>query len=82
MPAFNVEAIDTTGAGDVFHAGYIYGLMQKWDLERVLRFATAAAAMKCREIGGRTGIPALGEVVEFLRAQYDQRSRRDPGSAN
>lgn len=69
MPAFKVEAVDTTGAGDVFHAGYIYGLLQRWDLERVLRLASAVAAMKCGGIGGRTGIPALEEVVEFLRVR-------------
>jgi len=68
MPAFTVEAVDTTGAGDVFHAGYIYGLLQGWDLERVLRFASAMAALTCKRVGGRTGAPGLGEVAEFLRA--------------
>jgi ribokinase len=67
MPAFSVEAIDTTGAGDVFHAGYIFGLLQEWGLEPVLRFASALAAIKCMRIGGRTGIPRLSEVMEFLR---------------
>jgi len=67
MPAFSVKAIDTTGAGDVFHAGYIFGLLQEWGLEPVLRFASALAAIKCMRIGGRTGIPRLSEVMEFLR---------------
>jgi sugar/nucleoside kinase (ribokinase family) len=71
MPAFTVEAVDTTGAGDVFHAGYIYGLLQEWDLERVLRFASAMAALTCKKVGGRTGAPGLGEVVEFLRANNE-----------
>ncbi len=66
MPAFKVEAVDTTGAGDVFHAGYIYGLLQGWDLEDVLRFASAVAALKCTSIGGRQGIPGLDEVMKFL----------------
>ena len=68
MPAFAVESVDTTGAGDVFHAGYVYGLLQGWDLERVLRFASALAALACTKVGGRTGIPGLDEVTEFLRA--------------
>ena len=69
MPAFTVEAVDTTGAGDVFHAGYIYGLLQEWDLERVVRSASALAAMKCLQMGGRKGIPCLADVMQFLRKQ-------------
>ena len=52
MPAFPVMAVDTTGAGDVFHAGYIYGLLQGWHIEEILRFASALAAMKCQKSGG------------------------------
>ncbi len=70
-PAFKVEAVDTTGAGDVFHAGYIYGLLQGWGLERVLPFASALAALTCTSVGGRAGAPGLGEVEEFLRAHND-----------
>ncbi len=66
IPAFRVEAVDTTGAGDVFHGGYIYGLLRGWNLERTIRFASAVAAMKCRRLGGRSGIPRLEEVNEFL----------------
>lgn len=67
IPAFQVDVVDTTGAGDVFHGGYVYGIMQKWDLEEVVRFASAFAAMKCRRLGGREGIPALEEVHSFLK---------------
>ena len=66
MPAFKVETVDTTGAGDVFHAGYIYCLLQGWDLERVVRFASALAAIKCMKMGGQQGIPGLNEVTQFL----------------
>jgi sulfofructose kinase len=65
-PAFTVDAVDTTGAGDVFHGGYIYGVLQGWDLNRTLIFASAFAALKCKNVGGRTGIPSLSEVREFL----------------
>ncbi len=58
------EVADTTGAGDVSH-GYLYGLLQKRPLEDTVRFASAVAAMKCRKLGGRTGIPGLEEVEEF-----------------
>lgn len=67
VPAFRVNAADTTGAGDVFHGGYIYGLLQGWSLRNVVIFASALAAMKCRMTGGRTGIPSLGEVLNFLK---------------
>lgn len=66
IPAFPVETIDTTGAGDVFHGGYLYGLLHKWSLEATVRFASAVAAMKCRKVGGRAGIPGSAEVRRFL----------------
>jgi sugar/nucleoside kinase (ribokinase family) len=65
--AFRVPVIDTTGAGDVFHGAFIYGLLQKWNLEDIIRFAHATAAMKCMHIGARRGIPTLSKVQEFLQ---------------
>jgi len=65
-PAFKVRAVDTTGAGDVFHGGYIYSLLHGWDIRNAVRFASALAAMKCMKIGGRSGIPNLREVMKFL----------------
>lgn len=66
QPAFPVAAVDTTGCGDVFHGGYIFGLLQGWPLRRTVRFAAACAALKARAPGGRTGIPSLAEVEGFL----------------
>ncbi len=66
QPAFKVEAVDTTGCGDVFHGAFIFGLLQRWDLNKIMRFASATAALKCRKVGGRTAIPDLREVEEFL----------------
>jgi sulfofructose kinase len=66
VPAFTVETVDTTGAGDVFHGGFIYGLLQKWELKDIIVFASAVAAMKCTKVGGRAGIPSLSEVKAFL----------------
>jgi len=65
--AFKVPVADTTGAGDVFHGAFIYGVLQNWHVEEVIRFAHAAAAMKCMHIGARRGIPTLAEVRAFLR---------------
>lgn len=66
VKGLDVKAIDTTGAGDVFHAGFIYGLLQNWEIVDILSFANAVAALKCRDLGGRKGIPTLEEVQKFL----------------
>lgn len=69
-PGFAVEAVDTTGAGDAFHAGFIFAILQQpGDLPRALRFANAVAAMSCTKLGGRAGLPRLEEVRAFLAAQ-------------
>jgi len=68
IPAFKVDAIDTTGAGDVFHGGYIYGLLQGWDSRKTIKFASAFAALKCREPGGRAGIVSFEEVIQFMES--------------
>jgi sulfofructose kinase len=63
---FQTKVVDTTGAGDVFHAGFIYGLLRNWEVVEILRFANAAAALKCRDLGGRKGIPLLEEVQKLM----------------
>ena len=63
-PAYPVEALDTTGCGDVFHAGFIYGLIQGWDAEKSLDFAAWSAAQVSRKMGGRSGIPTPREIAE------------------
>ncbi len=68
-PAFEVEVLDTTGAGDVFHGAYLVALLHGWDLCLCAQFAAAAAALKCTKLGGRRGIPGFAETVEFLRGR-------------
>jgi sulfofructose kinase len=65
-PAFKVKVKDTTGAGDVFHGAFIFGLLKNWDLEKTIEFSNACAALKCTQLGGRAGIPTLLEVEKFL----------------
>ena len=67
-PAFTVDCKDTTGAGDAFHGGFIYGLLAGLSVEETLRFANAVAALKCRAIGARTALPALQEVNDLLES--------------
>lgn len=65
--AYRVAVTDTTGAGDIFHAGFIYGLLQDWPLKRQLDFACAAAALNCTCSGARGGI-GTSEAIEALMA--------------
>ena len=65
-PAFRVEALDTTGAGDIFHAGFIYGLLQGWPLPRQLDFACAAAALNCTAFGARGGIQCTENIEKMI----------------
>jgi len=71
--AYRVNILDTTGAGDIFHAGFIYGLLQGWPLERQLDFACAAAALNCTCQGARGGIRTVGDVEALmsLMLRYD-----------
>jgi sulfofructose kinase len=64
---FKVKVTDTTGAGDVFHGAFIYGLLKRWSLKKIAKFANACAAMKCRKLGGRAGIPTIIEASNFIK---------------
>ncbi len=66
QPAFPVEVVDTTGAGDVFHGAYIYGILNGWSIEKILRTASAAAGLSCTRLGGRAGIPTRRDLEEFM----------------
>ena len=67
-PAFEVPegCRDTTGAGDAFHAGFIYGMLNDEDLETCMKLGNAVAALKCRSLGGRAGLPTVDELKDFL----------------
>ena len=78
VPGFQVKVVDTTGAGDVFHGAFLYGLLQGWGVGDILRFANAVSALKCTRLGGRAGIPTLAEVQAFLSAGPGE-SRRSSG---
>jgi sulfofructose kinase len=71
--AYRVPVVDTTGAGDVFHAGFIYGLHQGWGLERQLDFACAAAALNCTGSGARGGIHTVDAIENLMSTatRYD-----------
>jgi sulfofructose kinase len=72
-PAFEVRTIDTTGAGDIFHAGFSYSLIRGWDIPRALEFSCAAAGLACMAPGARGGIATLPEIEQLI-----QKGRRRP----
>lgn len=67
-PAYEVpgDCRDTTGAGDAFHGGFLYGLLRGDTIETCLKLANATAALKCRELGARTALPNATELDQFL----------------
>jgi sugar/nucleoside kinase (ribokinase family) len=67
LPALSVDVKDTTGAGDCFIAGFLFGRMRSWDLERCLRFANACGARAVTAVGGVTGMASAAEIERWAR---------------
>jgi sulfofructose kinase len=66
-PAFKITPVDTTGAGDIFHAGFAYALIRGWVLPKALEFSCAAAALACMAPGARGGIASLDQIEALIR---------------
>lgn len=66
LPAYRVNVVDTTGAGDVFHGAFLAGLVKGMDVRKACQYASAAAAIKCTRIGGRAGIPTEKVCLQFI----------------
>jgi sulfofructose kinase len=69
LPAFGIKAVDTLAAGDVFHGAFALALGEGSDVANAMRFAAAAAALKCSRFGGISGAPSRAEVEDFLIAR-------------
>ena len=79
LPAYKVTAVDTLGAGDVFHGAFLAGLLHGWNLKRTADFSNAVSAIKCTRPGGRAGIPDFGTVIRFMETgviDYTEIDRR------
>lgn len=63
---FDVDVVDTTGAGDVYHAGYLFGVLEGWDLQRGMQFGSAAAALACTRLGARGHLPSRSQVEALI----------------
>jgi sugar/nucleoside kinase (ribokinase family) len=69
LPVFQIRAVDTLGAGDALHGGFVLGLAEGLNTDEALRFGSAVAGIKCSRIGGSAGAPTRAEVEAFLAAQ-------------
>ncbi len=70
MPSYSVKAVDTTGAGDVFHGAFAYGIAKGLNLQKNLNFSSAAAALSTTKPGGRTSIPELEETLQLCGLSF------------
>lgn len=68
QPAYRVKNVDTTGAGDCYHTGYLYGLLKGLNLSERMKLGSAAAALKCTKPGARSGIPTGPELRRFMKS--------------
>ncbi|MDD2377640.1 MAG: PfkB family carbohydrate kinase [Bacilli bacterium] len=64
MPSIQVKAVDSTGAGDIFHGAFTYGIAKNFDYEKTLKLANIAGAISVTRIGGRYSVPTLEEMEE------------------
>lgn len=71
QPAFPVDTVDTTGAGDAFHGAFAWALADGRSPAECARIASAVAALKCRRLGARAGLPTRAELDEFLATRVD-----------
>jgi len=75
-PAFVVNCVDTTGAGDIFHGAFCYAVLQRMPLREALDFSNAMAALNCTALGARGGIRSRAEAIALM-ARAERRSNRD-----
>ncbi len=66
-PSFKVEAVDSNGAGDVFHGAFAFAYSKGYDYYKSSVFSSAVSAIKCTRLGARDGVPEFSEVIEFLK---------------
>lgn len=75
IPAFEVDVVDTTGAGDAYHGAFMAALLEDWDVPRMARFASAVGSLNCRAVGGRAALPTRQEVDGFFAGIADRNAR-------
>jgi sulfofructose kinase len=75
-PAFKIRAVDTTGCGDSFHGAFAYAMAKDMDQHEAMRFSSAVAGLKATKLGGRSGLPTLEAVQQFMTERPDEARAR------
>ena len=65
MPGLKIQAVDTTGAGDIFHGAFTYGIANNFDMEKIITLSNIAAGLSVTKIGARLSVPNLSEVLDY-----------------
>ena len=65
MPGLKCNAVDTTGAGDIFHGAFVYGLANNFDMEKTITLANIAGGLSVQKMGSRLSVPNLSEVLDY-----------------
>lgn len=71
MPGLKLTPVDTTGAGDIFHGAFTYGLANGFDMDKIVTFANIAAGLSVTKMGSRLSIPSLSEVMNYYNARFN-----------
>lgn len=82
MPGLKANALDTTGAGDIFHGAFTYGIVSGFDLEKIITLANIAAGLSVTKIGSRLSIPSLSEVLDYYAKKEGQNNIQSNQSGN
>lgn len=75
--AYAVDAVDSNGAGDVFHGAFAYALLSGFDMFKACRFSSAVSALKCTKVGARAGVPNFAETIDFLKEHGEDEFEKD-----
>ena len=75
--AFKVDAVDTNGAGDVFHGAYAFAVTKGYDYYKCCTFSSAVSAIKCTNVGARDSVPSFSETIKFLKERGQNEFEED-----
>lgn len=80
MPGLKLTPVDTTGAGDIFHGAFTYGLANGFDMDKIVTFANIAAGISVTKMGSRLSIPALSEVMDYYNQRFNVNNTVQPNN--
>ena len=82
MPGLKCNAIDTTGAGDIFHGAFVYGLANNFDMEKIITLANIAGGLSVQKMGSRLSVPNLSEVLDYYTQKMGMVNQMPTDGAN